>query len=162
MNIKCLSVVLGALMLVSPSVFAQFYNSDAAAVDTATEPELAKPISLLDNDKDEEFENEDPDISYYVQNLNLSPKQLQEAQKISQDNLKKQEEIMQNIALLRRQARALEINSLMAFEAILDDTQKASFRELRAGYEGSSEKPASESKENNQNEENDAIYAEER
>jgi hypothetical protein len=52
----------------------------------------------------------------------------------------------------------LEINSLKAFESILDDTQKESFRKLRAGYENVAEKAVSESKNDDENEQNNENY----
>ena len=164
MNIKFLSAAVSILLLISLRSFAQFYDADTTNSALA-EAEPAKPISLLSKAQENEINNtgvefEDPDISYYVRNLNLSPQQLQMAQKISQDNLAKQEEIMQNISALRRQARALEINSLMAFEAILDDTQKASFKELRAGFETEEGETESESEKSYENEQNNETYNE--
>lgn len=98
--------------------------------------EMAKPIPLL---ADEESDTQaaatdfyDPAISYYVQNLDLSPEQLDLAQQISIAEQKDKDEIMQHLEMLKRAADTLEATSLHAFEAILDDEQKIKFHELRA------------------------------
>lgn len=138
------------------NALAQFYSdSGETEVQAAySEPQaMPKPISLIDNIDEEEntenaeaveIENYDPSVSFYVQNLNLSPKQLFEAQKISLDTLAKQEELFQKIAELRQQARALEVSSLLAFEAILNDSQRAALQELRANYETSNNIPTND------------------
>jgi hypothetical protein len=98
---------------------------------------LAKPVSLLEEDNSGtetvDLEAFDPEISYYVQNLNLSPDQLDQAQRISEAEQIKKEDLLRQIEALRREAYNLEAGSLIAFEAILDDAQKATFQELRAG-----------------------------
>jgi hypothetical protein len=42
---------------------------------------------------------------------------------------------------LRQQARAIEVSSLLAFEAILNDSQRAALQELRANYEAANGAP---------------------
>ncbi len=142
MYAKFLLCVAGLSLGMLTEASAQVFGSVVADEKTV---ELAKPISLLEEMENNAAENAaeavgieavDPDISYYVQNLNLSEQQLEEIKKISQNSMEEQTKIMQDIAALRRRSRALEINTLMAFEAVLDDTQKAAFQELRAGYEG--------------------------
>ena len=143
MYAKFLLCVAGLSLWMLTEASAQVFGSVAAEEKAV---ELAKPISLLEETENNVAENNaaeavgieavDPDISYYVQNLNLSEQQLEEIKKISQNSMEEQTKIMQDIAALRRRSRALEINTLMAFEAVLDDTQKAAFQELRAGYEG--------------------------
>ncbi len=157
MNIRFLIMVAGGCLLVSPCVFAQFFGgvSIAEEVQSAT---MAKPISLLEDVKpapsaDEvvaEVENLDPDVSYYVQKLDLNEDQLQKIREISANGLKEKEDILQKAADLRRQARALEISMLSSFEEVLNDSQKEEFRELRAEYKASQGmKSVSETAENN-------------
>lgn len=153
MKTGCFTVFSGVLLLLSATASAQVWG---AQNEEATE--FAKPISLLDDVRETqedtsasvvEIESRDPEVSYYIQSLNLSEDQLATAQKISRENLEAQRDIMQKISALRQEARALEIGSLMAFEAILDDSQKAAFQELRLGFEAA------------QNGENDADEPEE-
>ena len=135
------SVALGTVLLLSAAASAQFFSAQNE-VGAAEEVQLAKPISLLDSVNDAQetaveetaIESRDPEVSFYIQSLNLNEEQLATAQKISQENLTAKQDILQKIDALRQEARALEIGSLMAFEAILDDSQKASFHELRAGF----------------------------
>lgn len=142
MKTGCFTIFSSVLLLLSTTVSAQVWGVSNEA-ETTPETVLAKPISLLDDvreTQDEastpvEIESRDPEVSYYIQSLNLSEDQLATAQKISRENLEAQRDILQKIAALRQEARALEIGSLMAFEAILDDSQKAAFHELRLGFE---------------------------
>ena len=146
MYAKFLLCVAGLSLGVLTEASAQVFGNVAIEENPAETMQLAKPISLLaetensaaeDNTAEAvEIEYSDPDVSYYVQNLNLSGQQLEEIKKISRNSMEEQTRIMQDIAALRHRSRALEINTLMAFEAVLDDTQKAAFQELRAGYEG--------------------------
>lgn len=150
MYAKFLLCVVGLSLGMLTDVSAQVFGNVAAEEKADETMQLAKPISLLaetENSAAEDnaaeavgIETVDPDISYYVQNLNLSEQQLEEIKKISQNSMEEQTKIMQDIAALRRRSRSLEINTLMAFEAVLDDTQKAAFQELRAGYEGTQKK----------------------
>ncbi len=146
MYAKFLLCVAGLSLGLLTEASAQVFGNAAADEKVVETEQLAKPISLLAETEDKAAEDNvaevvdvevsDPDISYYVQNLNLSKQQLEEIKKISQNSMEEQKNIMQEIAALRRRSRALEINTLMSFEAVLDDTQKAAFQELRAGYEG--------------------------
>ena len=103
------------------------------------EQEFVKPIPLIENESETmakvDLEMYDPAISYYVQNLNLTPKQLDEAQRISDADQAKKEDLLRRIETLRREAYDLQAGSLIAFEAILDDVQRAAFRELRSENE---------------------------
>ena len=137
MKVRVWLWIIGLSAGLASAALAQFFGTPAEEENA----QLAKPISLLDEVKDT-AENEavevatiDPDVSYYVQNLNLSDEQLSEIQKISANTVAAQEEILQKIAALRQEIRSLEVSSIVAFEAVLDDSQKAAFRELRAGYE---------------------------
>lgn len=142
MEMRFLLCMLGCLALITPEAAAQFWGAKEPVAEEVAP--LAKPISLLDEVKDTQENNVaetvevaaiDPDVSYYVQNLNLSAEQLSEIQKISANTVAAQEEIMQKIEALRQEIRSLEVSSIVAFEGVLDDSQKAEFRELRAGYE---------------------------
>lgn len=150
MNIRFFALFAGCCFLLTNGVSAQVFSvSDENDIEVIYEEPQAmpKPISLIDNTDEEEnvantenvesvdIENYDSDVSYYVQSLNLSPEQLYEAQKISTESMAEQEELFQKIAALRQQARALEVSTLLAFEAILNDSQRAALQELRAGYE---------------------------
>ena len=75
--------------------------------------------------------DENQNISYYVQKLNLSPEQIAQAQKISDKAHDEQEQILQSIENLRQQAHELEQRSLTDFEAILTDEQRNLFAQLR-------------------------------
>ena len=147
MNIRFLALMACLMCLLTNGVAAQFFFEPHASDDAVTSQDseaMPKPISLLDevggsdnNSANENvpLENYDPSVSYYVQNLNLTPEQLSKVQRVSLDSLAEQEVLLQKIASLRQQVRTLEVNSLMAFEAILDDSQRTAFQELRAGYE---------------------------
>ena len=74
-------------------------------------------------------------ISYYVQNLDLSPEQISKAQEISNVGHAKQEELLRNIESLRAQAHEIENDTLADFEAILSDEQKAEFYKLKTGQD---------------------------
>ena len=153
MNIRFLALLACLGCLVTNGVAAQFFfntssEDEAVNADESAPQVMPKPISLLNEDDASAVEREavadnmvlenyDPSVSYYIQNLNLTPEQMYEAQKISLDSLAEQEELLQKIAALRQRARALEVSSLMAFEAILDDAQRTAFQELRASYESS-------------------------
>ncbi|MBQ9271126.1 MAG: hypothetical protein IJ218_02530 [Alphaproteobacteria bacterium] len=127
MNAKIYGMI--ALML---SIFTNFNALAQQLEDTA----LAKPVSLLAEDAEiVDLESFDPTISFYVQNLNLSPEQLDQAQRISEAEQEKKENLLRQIEALRKEAYNLEAGSLIAFEAILDDAQRATFQELRAGVE---------------------------
>ena len=151
MNTKFLALFAGLSCLLFNNASAQIfsdYDNDSPTVAEDSQA-MPKPISLIDGIAEEDsaenatnaetvdLESYDPSVSFYVQNLNLSPEQLSEAQKISLDTLAEQEELFQKIAALRQQARALEVSSLLAFEAILDDSQRAALQELRANFETS-------------------------
>lgn len=156
MYAKFLLGVAGLSLGLLTEASAQVFGSVAAEEKNV---ELAKPISLLEETENKDTEDNaaeaagieavDPDISYYVQNLNLSEQQLEEIKKISRNSMEEQTKIMQEIAELRRRFRALEINTLMSFEAVLDDTQKAAFQELRAGYEGTQKTEETAADDNN-------------
>ncbi len=127
MNAKIYGMI--ALML---SIFTNFNAMAQQLEDTA----LAKPVSLLAEDAEiVDLESFDPTISFYVQNLNLSPEQLDQAQRISEAEQEKKENLLRQIEALRKEAYNLEAGSLIAFEAILDDAQRATFQELRVGVE---------------------------
>ena len=144
MNKVFFNGLLFSLILYSPCISAQSFNNNSVLTETVKNAPLARPVSLLDEvegmTKSKESEVTeidviDPDVSYYVQNLNLTPEQISKVQKISADSVSEQESILKEITDIRRRARALEINSLSAFEAILDDSQKAAFNELRNSHE---------------------------
>ncbi len=144
MNKALLNSLLFSLILYSPCISAQLFNDNSVLAETIKNTPLARPVSLLDEVESAAQNNEseateidviDPDVSYYVQNLNLTPEQISKVQKISADSVSEQESILKEITDIRRRARALEINSLSAFEAILDDSQKAAFNELRNSHE---------------------------
>lgn len=145
MYVRFLLSIIGLLLGMMTNASAQFFGEVATETETVGNVQLAKPISLLEETENRatedntaeaaEIEIGDPDVSYYVQNLNLSDEQLAEIQKISAKTVAAQEEILQKIEALRQEIRSLEVSSLKAFEAVLDDTQKAAFTELRAGYE---------------------------
>lgn len=137
MNIKFFIFAICAVGLWASFLSAEPFTDDEA---------MPKPVSLLDNMENADgsehmantdLETYDPTVSFYVQNLNLTPEQIYKAQKISLDSLAEQEDLLQKIDLLRQRAKALEVSSLMAFEAILDDSQRIAFQELRANYEAS-------------------------
>lgn len=143
MNIKFFAGLAVISLLISPCANAQFFSAASDDLRLPETPQLAKPISLFEetanaNDDAEpkiaKIEEGDPDVSYYVQNLNLSEEQLQQVQKISAENIKQQEEIVQEIATLRQKAHSVKLNSIAAFEAILNDEQKAAFQKLRSDY----------------------------
>ena len=79
-----------------------------------------------------------------MQNLNLSPEQLDQALRISEAEQIKKEDLLRQLEALRREAYNLEAGSLIAFEAILTDAQKATFRELRSGADINSIKETDE------------------
>ncbi|MBR1825205.1 MAG: hypothetical protein IJ770_01290 [Alphaproteobacteria bacterium] len=130
MFVKIVTVIAMVLFLQgSKNVCAQQFTD-------AENQEMAKPIALvegLENSETVALEAFDPTISYYVQNLNLSPDQLDQAQRISEAEQLKKDDLLRQIEALRKEAYNLEAGSLIAFEAILTDAQKATFRELRAG-----------------------------
>ena len=70
-------------------------------------------------------------ISYYVQNLNLTPEQIGMAQRISDESRAKQEQLLQDIQALRQRAHEIEEKSLTDFEEILTPKQKTEFLRLR-------------------------------
>ena len=87
MNAKIYGMI--ALML---SIFTNFNALAQQLEDTA----LAKPVSLLAEDAEiVDLESFDPTISFYVQNLNLSPEQLDQAQRISEAEQEKKENLFE-------------------------------------------------------------------
>ena len=128
MGIKFLAITALFVSANAIETCAQNFNT------TAENQSLSKPIELLEGENKAaiaDLEKYDPTISYYVQSLNLTPKQLLLAQKISAEGQEKKEELLRRIDALRREAYNLEASSLIAFEAILDDDQKAVFNEMR-------------------------------
>ena len=130
-------------LMISAAIISAFCAQNASAqVFTPEEADevLAKPISLLDDEvmaqDDVDLLTFDPTISYYVQNLNLTPEQLDKAQRISEAGQAKKEDLLRQIEALRKEAYNLEAGSLIAFEAILDDDQRAAFHELQNNAEG--------------------------
>lgn len=87
-------------------------------------------VSVAQNDNTDTTK-ENTNISYYVQNLNLTPEQISKAQKISDESRAQQEQLLQNIQTLRQQAHDLEEKSLSDFEAILTEEQKTDFNRLK-------------------------------
>lgn len=79
--------------------------------------------------KDEK--NDNHNISNYAQKLNLTAAQLEKAQKINIETHARQEQILQDIESLRKQAHELENKSLTDFEAILTEEQRILFHQLK-------------------------------
>ena len=134
------------LMAVVAILFVQG-TTEIKAQQLTDEMNTAKPIALIEDVENTEsvaLEAFDPTISYYVQNLNLSPEQLDQALRISEAEQIKKEDLLRQLEALRREAYNLEAGSLIAFEAILTDAQKATFRELRSGADINSIKETDE------------------
>ena len=73
------------MMMFVAAVYA--WNVQAQDLDASLHEPSAQPIPLIEDDVFEEgvdLEAFDPTISYYVQNLNLSPDQLAKARQISE------------------------------------------------------------------------------
>ena len=127
-------------MIAVVAMFGMNAHAQVLATDDV-DAELAKPFPLVADEvmaqDDIDLETFDPTISYYVQNLNLTPEQIDKAQRISEAGQAKKEELLRQIEELRREAYNLEAGSLIAFEAILTDDQKAAFHELQNGADTS-------------------------
>ena len=140
MKFRLMTMIAVATMLGASGAQAQVLEEGLDELNAeAAELMLAEPIPLIEDEvtaqENIDLEAFDPTISYYVQNLNLTPKQLDEAQRISDEGHAKKEDLLRQIEALRREAENLEAGSLIAFEAILDDDQRAAFHELRNGIE---------------------------
>lgn len=95
--------------------------------ESAQQKEEDKTTAVLKDKQDY-----DAEISYYIQNMNLSIEQLDMAKQISDDSRLRQKQMMQSIYTIRKQALDLEAQSLAAFEKILTPEQKVKFEELKA------------------------------
>ena len=149
MNTKFLAVIIGILGFMSTKAQAQgmvFVAQDVPSssyngVITYPEVLIHIPPTGEDNvkikntyfvDKNAPAKGqEDKNISYYVQKLNLTLGQMARAQEISDAGRAKHEELLQEIEKLRQQAHELERKDLEAFEALLTDEQKTEFYKLK-------------------------------
>ena len=149
MNKKFLAVIIGVLGLMNTKAQAQgmvFVAQDVPSssyngVITYPEVLIHVPPMGQDNvkikntdfvDKNANAKGQDnKNISYYVQKLNLTMGQMARAQEISDAGRAKHEKLLQKIQKLREQAHELERKDLEAFEALLTDEQKQEFYKLR-------------------------------
>lgn len=91
--------------------------------DKVVENPLNSPSTNIDNNENR-FKNIEDEMSYYIENLNLTTQQMAEAKKISNDGILKQKQLLMNLYFIRKQAREIEIENLNKFKAILDEEQK--------------------------------------
>lgn len=81
-------------------------------------------------EKETRFKNIEDEMSYYIENLNLTTQQMAEAKKISNDGILKQKQLLMNLYFIRKQAREIEMENLDKFKAILNAEQKVQLEQL--------------------------------
>ena len=91
--------------------------------DKVVENTINLPSTNIENNENR-FKNIEDEMSYYIENLNLTTQQMAEAKKISNDGILKQKQLLMNLYFIRKQAREIEIENLNKFKAILDEEQK--------------------------------------
>lgn len=115
-------------------------NSDAGktAEEQAAEDEIKQGV----NEMRQKIEENRAEISYFIQNMNLEPKQLDAAREISEESRLRQMQLMQSIEQLQEQVKSLEAKSLEKFKGVLKPEQQAMFEQLKDVYLRSQETKA--------------------
>lgn len=108
-------------------------NSDAdkTAEEQAAEDEIKQGV----NEMRQKIEENRAEISYFIQNMNLEPKQLDAAREISEESRLRQMQLMQSIELLQEQVKSLEAKSVEKFKGVLKPEQQVIFEQLKDVYQ---------------------------
>lgn len=108
-------------------------NSDAGktAEEQAAEDEIKQGV----NEMRQKIEENRAEISYFIQNMNLEPKQLDAAREISEESRLRQMQLMQSIELLQEQVKSLEAKSVEKFKGVLKPEQQVIFEQLKDVYQ---------------------------
>lgn len=112
-------------------------NSDAdkTAEEQAAEDEIKQGV----NEMRQKIEENRAEISYFIQNMNLEPKQLDAAREISEESRLRQMQLMQSIELLQEQVKSLEAKSVEKFKGVLKPEQQVIFEQLKEVYQRNQE-----------------------
>lgn len=115
-------------------------NSDAdkTAEEQAAEDEIKQGV----NEMRQKIEENRAEISYFIQNMNLEPKQLDAAREISEESRLRQMQLMQSIELLQEQVKSLEAKSVEKFKGVLKPEQQVIFEQLKEVYQRNQETKA--------------------
>lgn len=115
-------------------------NSDAdkTAEEQAAEDEIKQGV----NEMRQKIEENRAEISYFIQNMNLEPKQLDAAREISEESRLRQMQLMQSIELLQEQVKSLEAKSVEKFKGVLKPEQQVIFEQLKDVYQRNQETKA--------------------
>lgn len=115
-------------------------NSDAGktAEEQAAEDEIKQGV----NEMRQKIEENRAEISYFIQNMNLEPKQLDAAREISEESRLRQMQLMQSIELLQEQVKSLEAKSVEKFKGVLKPEQQVIFEQLKDVYQRNQETKA--------------------
>lgn len=113
-------------------------NSGKTAEEQAAEDEIKQGV----NEMRQKIEENRAEISYFIQNMNLEPKQLDAAREISEESRLRQMQLMQSIELLQEQVKSLEAKSVEKFKGVLKPEQQVIFEQLKDVYQRNQETKA--------------------
>lgn len=106
-------------------------DNSLMAEENVISAENSEPASIEETEeKETRFKNIEDEMSYYIENLNLTTQQMAEAKKISNDGILKQKQLLMNLYFIRKQAREIEMENLDKFKAILNAEQKVQLEQL--------------------------------
>lgn len=117
---------------------AQAEGEEVSAEEKAAEEEIKQGVAEMQ----QKIEENKAEISYFIQNMNLEPKQLDAAREISEESRLRQMQLMQSIEQLQEQVKSLEAKSLEKFKGVLKPEQQAMFEQLKDVYLRSQETKA--------------------
>lgn len=118
-------------------------NAEAADAETSAEEKAAEEeIKQGVAEMQQKIEENKAEISYFIQNMNLEPKQLDAAREISEESRLRQMQLLQSIEQLQEQVKSLEAKSLEKFKGVLKPEQQAMFEQLKDVYLRSQETKA--------------------
>lgn len=106
-------------------------NAGKTAEEQAAEDEIKQGV----NEMRQKIEENRAEISYFIQNMNLEPKQLDAAREISEESRLRQMQLMQSIELLQEQVKSLEAKSVEKFKGVLKPEQQVIFEQLKDVYQ---------------------------
>lgn len=113
-------------------------NAGKTAEEQAAEDEIKQGV----NEMRQKIEENRAEISYFIQNMNLEPKQLDAAREISEESRLRQMQLMQSIELLQEQVKSLEAKSVEKFKGVLKPEQQVIFEQLKDVYQRNQETKA--------------------
>lgn len=117
-------------------------TENSGAGKTAEEQAAEDEIKQGVNEMRQKIEENRAEISYFIQNMNLEPKQLDAAREISEESRLRQMQLMQSIELLQEQVKSLEAKSVEKFKGVLKPEQQVIFEQLKDVYQRNQETKA--------------------